>query len=523
MRATQACAWAVAVSLAAGCAGLAPPAAPEWRDQEADLPQAWSAIPQASQPNPNAMPPQSGWQCLQDPLLAQWVDDALRTNPTAQGAAAALRQARALRDVAATGLQPQVGSSASVQRNYSGQSLPGASRSNNAFQVGLDASWELDLFGVQRHTVAAADAVAEASLASLAEVQVSLAAEVGLSALALRSAQVRSAVAERNLASQRQTLQITQWRVQAGLLGSLEAEQARSNTALLSAQTPLLQISIAQAAHALAVLTGRPPLALQAVADGSPPAAGLPQASASRADEVWQAPAEVLRQRADVRVAEQQVLAAHSRLATADAARLPNFHLGGSMGLGATTLAGLGHGAALAASVLGGVAWPLWDGGAARAQVAVQRAAMDQALATYRSTLLAALQEVEDALAARRGQAVRLAWLQDAEASATRAATLARQRFASGLVDFQTVLETQRTQFNAQDSLASAQTEVGLAHVHLFKALGGNAQAAAHRPTDGQALCVFANTAAPVAVTLANPMASPPLISDPLPHSQATP
>jgi outer membrane protein TolC len=143
------------------------------------------------------------------------------------------------------------------------------------------------------------------------------------------------------------------------------------------------------------------------------------------------------------------------------------------VGRNALTLGGLGQSAALVTTLLASVSLPLWDGGAARAQVRAQQAALDQARTSYRATVLLALKEVEDALVALRNDRERLARLQEAASAATRAATLARQRFASGLVDFQTVLETQRSQLGTQDSLASTGADLGADHVRLFKALGG--------------------------------------------------
>jgi hypothetical protein len=294
-----------------------------------------------------------------------------------------------------------------------------------------------------------------------------MAAEVALSLITLRSSQARLAIAEANLANQLQTLQLTDWRAQAGLLSALEVEQARAASAQTQAQLPALQTAVAQTSHALAVLTGQPPAALaHLVATPAP----VPQA---QTDLALSLPAETLRQRPDVRAAEQQVLAAHGRVAQADAARYPSFRLGGSLGLSALTLGTLSSSAALASTLLAGVNWTLWDGGAANAQVRAEQAALDQAQAGYRGTVLTALQEVEDALVALRGDRERALRLQQATTAALQAARLARQRYDSGLVDFQTVLETQRTQLSTQDSLATATAGVSADHVRLFKALGG--------------------------------------------------
>jgi outer membrane protein TolC len=180
-----------------------------------------------------------------------------------------------------------------------------------------------------------------------------------------------------------------------------------------------------------------------------------------------------LRQRPDVRRAEQQVSAALARVSQADAARYPSFRLGGSLGLSALTLGGLGSGAAVFNSLLGSVSVPLFDGGAARAQVRVQEAGLEQARVNYESVVLAALKEVEDALVALRNDRAQLERLRNAAEAAANAALLAQQRYASGLIDFQVVLETQRTLLNTQDSVANTVAKVSADHVRLYKALGG--------------------------------------------------
>jgi outer membrane protein TolC len=188
-------------------------------------------------------------------------------------------------------------------------------------------------------------------------------------------------------------------------------------------------------------------------------------------------PTEVLRQRSDVRAAEYQVSVAVAKLSQANAALAPSFKLGGSLGLSALTLGALTDGASVAAAVLAGMSWPVFDGGGARAQVRGQQAALLQADAAYRATLLTALTEVEDALVALRGDRLRLSALQSAAESADTAAVLARQRYGSGLVDFSVVLETQRSRLASQDGVASTQAAISSDHVRLYKALGGGWQA----------------------------------------------
>lgn len=442
----------------AGCASAPPshPAAPA----PVEVPAAWSRGTAATPAEAGSLA--QWWLRFGDPQLAGLVAQALQANTGVKTAQAALRQARALRDGSAAGLRPTLGSSASAQH-----SVAGGRSAGNSFNAGLDASWEPDVFGASRSALQASEASAQASAASLGDVQVSVAAEVALDYIALRSAQARLAIARDNLASQEETLQITQWRLQAGLVTSLDVEQARASTEQTRAQLPALQTRIEQARHALAVLCGQPPAALSAMLAEAAP---VPQAAGDLALSI---PAETLRQRPDVRAAELQVTAAVARVAQADAARLPSFRLSGSLGLNALTLGTLTNSSAVVGSLLAGVSWPLFDGGAAQAQVRAQQAALEQARVAYQSTVLTALKDVEDALAALGGDRERLVRLQNAAEAAGNAALLARQRYRSGLVDFQTVLETQRTQLSTQEGVVTARADLGTDHVRLYKALGG--------------------------------------------------
>ena len=183
-----------------------------------------------------------------------------------------------------------------------------------------------------------------------------------------------------------------------------------------------------------------------------------------------------MRQRPDIRQAEYNVSAAASQVTQADAARYPTFRLAGTLGLSALTLSGLGGSAALATALLGSVSVPVFDGGALAAQVRGQEAALDQARIGYESVVLNALKEVEDALVSLRTSRERLATLRRAAEAARNASLLARYRYNSGLIDFQSVLQTQVTLLQVQDSVANVQAALGVAHVQLYKALGGGWQ-----------------------------------------------
>jgi multidrug efflux system outer membrane protein len=437
----------------AGCSTApvsAPPLAPA-------VPAAWSAPPAgvAVRVGP------AWWRRFDDHTLDQLTARAMLHNTSVEEARAALRSARASRAVAAASLWPAVDGTLTAER-----SKAGAAGASDVANASVGAAWEPDVFGARRAALQAGASEAQASAANLGALQLSVAADVAASYIALRGAQARLAIARENLANYVETRVLTAWRVQAGLLTVLEAEQANAASAQAAAQLPLLETAIAQLQHALAVLCGATPQALSAHLVAIRP---IPDAGADPAPGV---PAELLRQRPDVRAAEYQVSAALARVGQADAARYPLFRLAGTIGLRSpgTPTRGV-H--SLLTSLLGSVASTLFDGGAARAQVQVQQGALDQARARYRYSVLNALREVEDGLTALAGERTRLAQLRLAAAAAESAALLARQRYGGGLVDFQTVLETQRSLFSSRDQVASSATSVGIGQVRLFQALGG--------------------------------------------------
>lgn len=455
--------WAVRHTLALtalttllGCAGLLP----QRSDAPPDLalPAAWLN----ADPGPAGPVARDWWRTFGDAQLDALVARALQANPDLRSAQASLRQARALVDVQAAGLMPQLNASASAQRNRN------RGGTSSAYAAGFDASWEADLFGGQRAGIDAAGADALASAATLGDAQVSLAAEVALAYLQWAGTRARLAVARENLALQLETLQLTQWRTQVGLTTSLELEQARTAAEQTRAQIPALENTLAQSVHGLAALTGRPPAALPELQ-----ASGAMEAPVAPERIALSIPADTLRQRPDVRRAEAQLRAAAARALQAQADRLPSLRLSGNLGLSALTLGSLGASGSGVAGLLAVIAMPVFDGGALRAKGEAQDAALDGARAGYEAAVLGALKDVEDALVALKSAQERRLTLQRAAESAGNAALIARQRYSSGLIDFQVVLDTQRTQLNAQDSLAAAQTELATAQVRLVKALGG--------------------------------------------------
>ena len=461
----RSCAASLAVPLLlAAC--VAPPIAPDEPAAAVPIPARWSESAAAPATDLTAW-----WLRFGDSELSALVGDAIAASPTLQSAMAALRQSRALVDVATASLAPSLSGNAGAQRSRTrGQS------SASSFSLGLSASWEPDLWGGARAGVRAAQADARATQMSLANAQVMLAAEVALAYIDVRSAQARLAIARSNLAAQEDTLQIARWRSQAGLVSSLDVEQAITAAEQTRATVPQLQTTLAQARHRLAVLSGRPPGALADLGHAPVP---LPPDDLALAF-----PADTLRQRPDLRQAEAQVQAAWARLAQADAKRYPALNLSGSLGLQALTLGSLTGGGSVVSAIAAGLSAPLFDGGAIAGNIRAQQAALEQARAEYRASVLTALQDVEDALVALQGDRARNLSLDAAARAAGRADELARQQYQAGLVDFRTVLETQRSLLAAQDSAASVRASLATDHVSLYKALGGGWQP---EPADGAA------------------------------------
>lgn len=397
------------------------------------------------------------WEQLGDPTLTSLIDRTLAGSPDLRTAQARLRQARAQRNVAAADLAPTVTASAS-----------GSDRRNGSagFAPGFDASWEPDVFGTTRKGIEAATADVRATFADLNATRVSLAAEVARNYVELRAFQTRLDIARRNEASQAETLELTQFRVQAGLVGSVDAEQARANLEQTRAQIPALESSITQAIHRLSTLAGREPAALTAELVTAVPLPRVPQQVAIGI------PADTLRQRPDIRAAEERIVADTARFEQASRRRYPQFSLSGSIGIEVISGA-LTGGTSLAASVAGNVLQTVFDGGRIRQQIEVQSAVQEQAVASYDATVLTALEEVENALVSFEKSRQRLASLQAAADAANNATLLAQSQYEAGLADFQTVLDTQRTMLTVQDSIAATEGDRLTALVQLYKALGG--------------------------------------------------
>jgi len=406
------------------------------------------------------------WKTLDDADLALLVERALAANPDLQRAQARIREARARRGVAEAGLFPTVNLAGSAMVNRSSEDS-GSGLRRELYKTGFDASWEIDVFGGVRRSIEAAQGDLEASAADYQDVLVSLLAEVALNYVEARTFQTQLQVAEENLKAQSETLQLTEWRFAAGLVSQLDVEQARANLENTRSQLPRLRSSIEAAKNRLASLLGTFPGSLEKQLAVRKP---IPRAPIDVAVGV---PAEMLRRRPDVRRAERQLAAQTARVGVATADLYPKFSLPGSIGLEALSTNHLFAAGSRAWSLIGSFTWTIFKGGAIRQNIEVQNALQEQSLKQYEAAVLIALEEVENALTAFAQEQDRQDALAAATDSAQRAAQLARDQYASGLIDFQAVLDAERSVLTAQDQLAQSKGQVTTNLISLYKALGG--------------------------------------------------
>lgn len=418
-----------------------------------------------------ALPVAPFWRTLGDPALASLVDEALRANTDVRVAESRLTSSRVARRLAAFDLVPTVtASGSSVRQQASIAQLPGFGRQlppEQLWDVGFDASWELDLFGRVSRTVAAQGAFAASAEHALRDVQVSVAAEVARTYFELRGAEQELDVARRNAENQRRTVALTQDRLAGGRGTAFDTERARSILALTLATMPGLEAQIARDRNRIAVLMGRTP-------DALPPALLTAGTLPNLPDTLdIGLPSNLVRHRPDVLRAERALAADQLLVGAAKADYLPRVSLGARLGYTATSFDSLSRTGTSRLLVGPFISFPLFDLGRVKQRVNLAESHADEAQTEYSATVLRALEETQGALVNYDRAHARLAILEDAVQSSRRAADLAQQRFEAGLTDLLQVLDAERTLLDAENQLASGHTEAATALVAVYKAIGG--------------------------------------------------
>jgi outer membrane protein, multidrug efflux system len=409
------------------------------------------------------------WTVFGDGTLNQLVADALNANHDLRIALGHLVEARAERRQAAFDLAPTVTASG----GYTKQEFPavdsgiGAPLYERYYDAGFDAFWELDFFGRVRRNVEAQSAELQGAEAGLRDAQVSVTAEVARTYFELRGEQTQLAVAFRNVDNQHETLQLTQARLDAGRSTELDTSRAQAQLSQTLSTIGPLQAAVARSIHRLAVLTGREPNALNEML--APPRELPPLPLVAAVGD----PAQLLRRRPDIRVAERQLAASTALVGVAVADLFPKVTFLGSFSYAATEPGYLGQDGTRGYVIGPRISWAAFDLGRVKAEVAGSRARADIALAGYEQTVLRALEETENALVTHARDRDSLENAAAAAAASQTAARIARTRYEGGLVDFLDVLDADRTQLAAEDRLAQSRTDTATSLIAVYKALGG--------------------------------------------------
>ena len=461
----------LALSLIAGCA-----VGPNYKAPKISVPPSFVNGTQ-TQYTPD-QPVAAWWRGFDDAELNKLVEAASASNLDLRIATANLLQARALRLGAKSDFFPVVTGEASYDNvKYSQAGLFGATgvgRQEELYTLGFDAAWELDIFGRVRRSVQAATASVQAAQATRHDVLVSLTSEVARNYFELRGTQNELAVLRRNADNERETLKITQDRLDAGSGTDLDVARARAQLNINLAAIPPAESAIAHAIHRLGVLTGRQPEALTGELETPAPPPHLPEMVAIGN------PEDLLRRRSDIRAAERNLAASTAGIGVATADLFPRVTFIGDIGLQATSFVGLGGPASDTRSFGPAITWAALDIGHVRSRIAAAGAGAASGLAQYEKTVLTALEETENALVDFGRIRARRDFLAESVKSSKAASDLAYARYNDGAADFLTVLDAERVLLEAQDQLAQTETQTATALVAVYKALGGGWEQEVH-------------------------------------------
>ncbi len=463
------------------------------------------------------------WRFLQDETLNGVIDRVAKANYDVRLAEARVREARGARRAVGTSFMPSTGINASwtasqmaaedfedfgspvsagisngpngVSRNFSirgdqltfnrsadangatnsisfnGEAPEGIERRSDLFQVGLDSQWEIDIFGGDRASLAAATANQLAVENNRNAVLVSVLAEAALAYVDLRAAQRQRDITVQNIAAQEETLNITRERFRVGLTAEFDAARAETQLATLRAELPPIENAVTQAMYRLALLSGEEPRALTETLSVAAPLPATPSEIAVGL------PSDLLRRRADIRAAEAQLEAARARIKVAVADLFPKFFLNSSISGQGIGLGDVLTPAGRVWSLGPSVKWDILRSGYIRANIEVQNTRQEQAAIAYEQAAALAVDEVERALTAYAKENEHRAALQLAVAGAEKSVALANERYLRGLDAFLNVLQAQQQLFASRSALVASESAVLTNLIAVYKALGGGWEA----------------------------------------------
>ena len=420
------------------------------------------------------------WRRFHDPTLNKLISMASASNRDLIIAAERINEARAFEGVARGGLFPDASGSGSITRNRSSgnpSALP--SSTTTFYDAGIGAGWEMDFVGGLRRSVEAAQANTSASEEFYRDAMVIIYASVAEAYIDYRTLQERIDVVGDNIELQTESVGLTEGRFDAGLAPEIDVTQAKTNLADSKAQVPSLKAQLAQTLNRIAVLVGRYPGQVQPILGKG----GIPAIGHSASVGI---PADLLRSRPDVRAAERQLAARTADVGVAEAELYPKFDLLGSFALQSTDSGNFFDSDSGVYSFGPGFRWRIFEGGRIREQIKASQSRVKQAHANYEQTVLEAVSEVETALASIAYEGERLGHLTDSRKAARETSKLITANYTNDLVDFQNVVDAQRTVLFAEEGVVISEGQIARNHVALYRALGGGTDMGAAKGGTGK-------------------------------------
>jgi NodT family efflux transporter outer membrane factor (OMF) lipoprotein len=425
------------------------------------------------------------WRKLNDPALDQLVELAHQRNNSLRIAALRVLESRAQLGIATGNKYPQqqvlVGDATAVAASENAANTAAGDLSFSQYNVGIGASWEIDFWGKFSRGIEAADAAYLASVAGYDQVMVLVSAQVAGTYLAIRTLEEQLRITAENIAIQQRSFDIVDVQFQNGSSSELDVLQARTLLLSTMSSVPQLETELYQAQHALGVLLGMAPGDLSSLLGGDASIPSIPE------DSALLLPADVVRQRPDVRQAEYRAMAQNASVGLAQANLYPSFSISGSLGLSAagntdttrTGNSGIGQlfdTDSVTYAVGPSFVWPFLNYDRIKNSVRVQDARLQQSLIAYQETVVQAAREVEDAIVSLEGARKQDSLLRDTVANALRSSQVAQLRFNEGFDSYQRVLSAQQALFAQQSRYVSNKSKIVSSYISLYLALGGGWQ-----------------------------------------------
>lgn len=439
---------------------------PKYAEPSVALPESWraeSASAAAAQEQVDA----AWWKAFQSSELDRLMETALESNLDLRASLARVDQARAAARIAGAPLLPSADASAGTGWNHTNPSS-GRTTSQNSGRIGVSINYEVDLFSRNRAGVDAAEANLRGTVYDRDALELVVKGDVAQSYFTLLNLRERMDIARNNLENSRQILRIIEARFEAGTASALEVSRQRTSLSTAEASLTSLANQERAAENALSVLLGRAPADL-GLKTASLRSIAVPLIPVSQ-------PSQVVAQRPDIRAAEESLVAANADIGAARAAFYPVLNLGTDA---TVALSPLSDPASVALALAASAAAPIFKGGQLQGGLDRARARQAELAENYRKTVITSMLEVENALSSAQAARAREVSLSEAMQEARKAYSLSRELYEAGAVDYQTMLDAERTLLSAEDSHASVRLELLSAAVDLYKALGGGWQAPA--------------------------------------------